>query len=145
VTVDPVEGYEQLGEAGVPGVAGGMATAGPNRDLVGSSIADLSLGDPMDLEPRLDLPVGGFDVESGSATLPAYVHVVYEGEPVGEVAVALDGEIVAVVPSYDAGTGFADVSAVLPPDLLTPGAHEVGLFVVVGDGDDRALRPLGRF
>ena len=148
-TIDAVDGYEALLAASPRGAGDNDPLAGqrfgPHGDLVGQSVADLPAGPDLDLGLVLDLPADGFEVAPGAEELPAYVSVRYDGGPEGWMAVALDGEIVAVARTYESGFGTSDLAAVLPPDRLTPGAHEVEILAIEGDGSDRALRPVAVF
>lgn len=148
-TVDAVDGYERLLATAPPGAGGDDPLAGqrigPHGDLVGSTVDDLAPGPDLDLGLVLDLPERGFDVAPGSDVVPAYLTARYDGEPVGWTAVALDGEIVGVAQTYESGPGTSDLAALIPPDRLTPGDHDVAVYAIDGEGDDRVLRLVASF
>lgn len=124
----------------------GLAPPG-HADLLGAHIDDVDLGPPAEL-PASVADIDRYrNVDTDAPALPALLR----GElgrdgAVGDdavVAVALNGEIVAVTRSYvtdDGGTAFY---ALLPPDALVDGRNDVALLLVEGTGTGRMLRPLG--
>lgn len=139
-TIDAVDGFERLLDG-----ASSAPPAGPHDDLVGLSVPDVDVRADIDLGLALEIPEGGFDVDPDPTEVPAYVSARYDGEPMGWVALALDDEIVAVTRIYESGNGTSDLATLLPPERLTPGRHELEVFVIEGAGDDRVLRSAGVF
>ena len=139
-TIDAVDGFERLLDG-----ASSAPPAGPLDDLVGLSVPDVDVRADIDLGLALEIPEGGFDVGPDPTEVPAYVSARYDGEPMGWAALALDDEIVAVTRIYESGSGTSDLAALLPPERLTPGRHELEVFVIEGAGDDRVLRSAGVF
>ena len=149
ITVDAVDGYERLLTTAPPGAGEEDPLAGqrigPPAALVGRAADEVEAGPDLDLGLVAELPADGFDVEPGELEVPAYFSGRYEGDPVGWTAIALDGEIVAVARTYESGFRTSDLAATIPPDRLTPGDHELEVFVIEGGGADRVLRSVGSF
>jgi hypothetical protein len=149
VTVDGPTGFAGVLDAGP---SAGTASdplrgqrIGPHGDLIGEMVDDLEVGRSRSMDITLDIPVDGFDVAEGALVVPAYVSAHYEGGPFGWVALALDGEIVAVAQTYESGFGTSDLAATLPPERLTAGSHEVELFAIDGEGPERSVHALASF
>jgi hypothetical protein len=149
VTVDAVDGYRRLLAAAPPGAGGDDPLAGqrigPHGDLVGRPLSDVEAGPDIEIGLSLEIPLDGFAVAQGTLEVPAYVSGRYVGEPLGWTALALDGEVVAVARTYESGYGTSDLAALIPPERLTPGDHELEVFVIEGEGEDRLLRSAGVF
>ncbi len=119
----------------------------PDGDLVGRQVADLDVGSPSESSLVVD---GGVDeLEAYDATtsiVPVRISGEVQDGTDGEltVAIAVDGVIAAVVPTYPDGDVAQRVDAILDPSALGPTApHEVEAFLVTGRGTARRLLPLG--
>jgi hypothetical protein len=127
---------EQFGEGNdEPGLFG----LGPRPDLLGQPVdglAGLAAGGPT-FESY-----GESDYDPDSPFAPVRVYGRIHGAPAGqEVAVAVNGRIVAVTRSFE-HDGETLVSAVTPEDAYRPGANSVRVYVVTGSGEGTALREL---
>lgn len=106
----------------------GVYRIGPNRALVGESVARL---------PVVQSPTGveltGASVfravDPGSGSIPSYVTGVVAGGSGGptDLAIALNGRVAAVTRTEADGTRFA---ALVPDDALVPGANDVHVYAV---------------
>jgi hypothetical protein len=74
------------------------------------------------------------DYQEGAAFVPVRLKGDVEGGD-RTVAVAVDGVIVAVVPTF----GDGELDAMLDPSLVAPGRHEVALYEVTGPAGARRL------
>jgi hypothetical protein len=117
-------------------------SAGPRPDLVGRSIHEFPLGPVSDLGPGHIETGRTIEVADGE-DLPALVVGRVNGDPPDgtQIAVAVDGTIAAVVPLYTDQFAPGRVAAMALRSTLTPGTHQVGLFVV-GPNADPTLRPI---
>jgi hypothetical protein len=118
-----------------PGIFG----IGPRPELLGQAVDGLvaAAGHGTTFE---SYGTSDYDPESPSA--PARVYGVIHGAPPGQdVAIAVNGTIVAVTRSF-AYDGETLVSAVTPEDAYRPGANSVRVFIVEGSGLDTILSEL---
>jgi hypothetical protein len=117
----------------------GLFRIGPRPDLLGQPVdglAGLAAGGPT-FESY-----GESDYDPDSPFAPVRVYGRIHGAPAGqEVAVAVNGRIVAVTRSFE-HDGETLVSAVTPEDAYRPGANSVRVYVVTGSGEGTALREL---
>jgi hypothetical protein len=114
------------------------------RDLLGRSLDSLQLEDAAGVQARVT-PVLD-DIDLSAAVLPVVVtaeltapedlsgHVI--------VAVALNGEVVAVTRSFDTAGRDTKLTAMLPPDRLAAGENRLDLVWVDGPADARTHRLL---
>ncbi len=110
---------------------------GRARDLVGASLASLTIEEPHPAALRLTTSDGRL-VADGEPVGPWVTGIVDDGfDDDSEFAFALDGQIVATAAAYDIGDG-REIASLLPEHLLSDAELEV--FVV---DDRRALRPVG--
>lgn len=157
LTYDAAEGQELLAQMVYPSDRRGDPSwwpyqIGAHPELVGTPADDLAPGEPAG-EVTLDTPFPP-EIAQGATVLPAWVsgHVDIDPEAAGadggEVALAVDGVVAAVVPFIgDAGDDgdATEFAAMLPEPLLTPGPHTLDVFLL----DDSApgapvLHPLAR-
>jgi hypothetical protein len=117
----------------------GLFGIGPRPDLLGRPVDGLAA-----------VPTGGPSFESYGTSdydpdlpfAPVRVYGRVHGAPPGDVvAIAVDGQIVAVTRSFG-HDGETLVSAVAPEDAYQPGTNSVRLFVVRGTGDETVLDEL---
>jgi hypothetical protein len=108
--------------------------AGPSPELLGRSVAELTAGAaPLagaTFEGAGPGPGGTAVVEVGPdpATAPALVQATLpEGEPGGEFAVAVNGEVAATAPSHEQD-GTTRVAVMVDPARYRPGPNELVLF-----------------
>ena len=117
---------------------------GAHAGLVGRGADDLAVGDPVGTV-ALDTAFPA-EIAQNASSLPAWVsgHVDLDrgGEESAMVALAVDGVVGAVVPTFDGGDPAA-FAAMLPEPLLGPGPHRLDAYLVDGRGaHGTALRPL---
>jgi hypothetical protein len=85
---------------------------------------------------------GRSDYDPDSPVAPVRVYGRIDGAPAGQdVAVAVNGTIVAVTRSFD-HDGDTLVSAVTPEDAYRPGKNTVRVYAVEGTGEATSLREL---
>jgi hypothetical protein len=85
---------------------------------------------------------GDTDYDPDSPVAPVRIAGRIEGAPAGEdVAIAVNGRIVAVTRSFELG-GDVLVSAVVPESAFRPGENGVRVYLVEGAGEDPTLREL---
>ncbi len=119
----------------------GLAPQG-YADLLGQPLGSLPVGDAASIRARVETPADLDDVDTSAAVLPAYVQGRLEGaEGPAIIAVAVNGEIVAVTRSYTNRRGVDRFDAVIPPESLVDGANDLRLVLVAGEGENRLLHP----
>lgn len=117
---------DPLGEP-EPGL--GLYRLGPDADLVGRDLGDLTVGP-------------GLASEATVTTAGAYLAGVSDGSPRGRVALVVDGVVVATPTLYDDGRGEAQFFAMVPPRWRPDDAAAVSVHVIEGTADARVLRPM---
>ncbi|HEY7561913.1 MAG TPA: sulfatase-like hydrolase/transferase [Gaiellaceae bacterium] len=118
----------------------GLYGIGPRPELLGRPVDGLSLaaagGGPTFTS------YGDTDYDPDSPVAPVRIAGRIEGAPAGEdVAIAVNGRIVAVTRSFELG-GDVLVSAVVPESAFRPGENGVRVYLVEGAGEDPTLREL---
>ncbi len=112
-------------------------------DLVGRGTADIGVGAPSGLHAEID-DVDDLEANStADGTVPAQVvGAIDSGLAQGQqvtVAVALNGVIAGVFPTWVDGAVRHRIGGILDPSLIAPGSNRVELFVVEGAGLTRTL------
>jgi hypothetical protein len=119
----------------VPGLFG----IGPRPDLLGRPVDGLAAAAAAG--PTFE-SYGRSDYDPDSPVAPVRVYGRIDGAPAGQdVAVAVNGTIVAVTRSFD-HDGDTLVSAVTPEDAYRPGKNTVRVYAVEGTGEATSLREL---
>jgi len=116
----------------------GLYGIGPRPELLGRAVDGLALatagGGPTFTS------YGDTAYDPDSPVVPVRIAGRIEGVPAGEdVAIAVNGRIVAVTRSFDLG-GDVLVSAVVPESAFRPGQNRVRVYLVEGTGEDATLR-----
>jgi len=122
-------------EGGLPGLYG----IGPRPELLGrrADAFAVATGGGTTFESYGETT---YDPESPFAPVRVYGRL--HGVPGGrDVAIAVNGEIVAVTRSFE-DAGRTLVSAVVPERAFRPGPNAVRVYLVEGAGDDAVLREL---
>ena len=103
---------------------------GPNQELLGQPAG--AAGERLDVDLAYSADYG--EVELDAPFLPTQVvgHVRSEGDPGREIAVAVNGTIVAVGTTFELAAGDEGelVSVMAPPDAFRPGRNRVEVFEV---------------
>ncbi|WP_326554314.1 sulfatase-like hydrolase/transferase [Micromonospora sp. NBC_01813] len=108
----------------------------PAADLIGTAVADLTVTGVGPTATVANLSAFG-DVQAERGLLPALVHgslpdTVPDGAP---IAIAVNGTVGTVVQAARDGEGRLRFVGLIPDeDLFVPGANELELFLVTGDG-----------
>jgi hypothetical protein len=117
----------------------GLFGIGPRPDLLGRPVGGLALaggGGPTFSS------YGRSDYDPDAPFAPVRVYGRIDGAPPGrDVAIAVNGRIVAVTRSFD-HDGDTLVTAVTPEDAYHPGANSVRLYLVEGSGESTVLQEL---
>jgi hypothetical protein len=117
----------------------GLFGIGPRPDLLGRQVGGLTLaagGGPTFSS------YGTSDYDPDAPAAPVRVYGRIDGAPPGQdVAIAVNGRIVAVTRSFD-HDGDTLVTAVTPEEAYHPGANSVRLFLVEGSGESTVLQEL---
>ena len=118
----------------------GLYGIGPRPELLGRPVDGLALATAGGGPTFTSYGETTYDPDSPVA--PVRVAGRIEGAPAGEdVAIAVDGRIVAVTRSFELA-GDVLVSAVVPESAFRPGENSVRLYLVEGAGQDATLREL---
>lgn len=128
---------EFLGKANDP------AKIGTRPELHGRAVAELPLRNG-EIRARLDLPGAWDDVDKDAMFVPAIVEATFiarEDQTSRSVVVAANGVIADSVRPYAGAGGRSRISALVPDDLLRPGANKIDLFLV---SDQNAVLELER-
>lgn len=112
-------------------------------ELVGRPVDELTVVDPADATAALLSPDAYDDVQPSSGELPAHLiaDVTAGGGPL-TVAVAVEGRIAAVGPTWPAGDQPHHFEAMLVPELFRAGENRIELYVVGGNERRRTLAPI---
>jgi len=116
---------------------------GPRPDLIGRDVNQLVVGEPADVEPRLDRrPFSEVDLSSG--VVPAVVSGSLSADPGpgAAVAIALNGRVAAVSPVFRDLEADAAFVGLVPDGWFRDGANDLRLFLVSHDPGDLAARPI---
>ncbi len=129
---ETVERKARFFEAGDP-----FSLAPPGyRDVLGRSLDSMQLEDAGGIQVRATPSLD--DVDPSAPVLPVIIaaELTGSGDFPGDVvvAVALDGEVVAVTRSFDTAGPRTSLTAFLPPDRLRPGSNRLDLVLVEGGG-----------
>jgi hypothetical protein len=144
VEVDGAEGFARVlaGDA-VPGT-GPLAlwdrTGGEHGELVGRSVAELTVGDP-DEHPLAVVALDRWD-DVDLDRPPIEVFGLSEGPADQTVVVAVNDTVAAVVPAAEGAYGLTAVDALLWPETLVEGANDIAVYVVDGEPDAPVLHPV---
>jgi hypothetical protein len=145
VELDRDEGFARVLESTTP-MAGhaddpdAVLRIGEFEDLIGTRVRDASVGPPVDFAvTTFSRPT--FTVPPGADEIPAYVEGIWTEPPEPWIAVAVDGTVAGMVPTYRQGQ-FATFWALLAERLITPGEHRLRFYAVSGSPDAPALSPL---
>lgn len=107
----------------------------PNPELVGASVADLTVEEG-EGAVQLAYPDHFRGVDPGTGMVPALVHGWASGMNLGTpLAIAINGEIGAVVPVAKDGVDRRFAGLVEDPSLFLPGVNMVEVFEVATDGE----------
>jgi hypothetical protein len=118
----------------------GLYGIGPRPELLGRAVDGLALAATAGGPTFRSYGETTYDPDSPVA--PARIAGRIDGAPAGEdVAIAVNGRIVAVTRSFELG-GDVLVSAVVPENAFRPGENAVRVYLVEGAGDDATLREL---
>ena len=111
----------------------GLYEFGPNRELVGTLVDDLSVSEGGAAKAEIDQAAELRSVDLSSAYVPARLtgRISGEGSAPRDLAVALNGRIVAVARSFVL-EGEERLSILMPEDALRAGANDLELFWVRG-------------
>ena len=103
---------------------------GPNQELLGSPAS--AAGERLDVDLVYSGDYENVDLESPFVPTQVVGHVRSEGGPGREVAVAVNGTIVAVGTTFELATGDEGelVSVMAPPGAFRPGRNRVEVFEV---------------
>jgi sulfatase-like protein len=114
-----------------------MYASGPLARYVGRSLAELGPGTASDLRAELDSEAFLRTVDLASGLVPAYITGrVVDGAAGWDVAVALNGRVVAATRTYDASDGVR-FAAVVPDDALHDGSNQLHVLVSRGGALER--------
>ncbi len=111
-------------------------------ELVGTSVAEATVGDDADFGGRLDGTEELASIDPASNERPLYRTGTLQTEGEVRVAVALDGTIANVVDNQARGDGKSELWVVLSDRVLVTGAESVDLYLVEGESGDPVLRPI---
>ena len=126
------------------GTGGPFHLAPPgHRDLLGKSLASLPVTDDPELRVQLRHPEWYRNVDPQGDPVPARVTgTLARTAPFTDdviLAVSLNGQVEAVVRSYDTESSVTRFQAMLPPEALRAGSNRVELILVEGAGSARSF------
>jgi len=113
---------------------------GRHRWLLGRDVTGVRRG-PSAVEVRLDSPASFLDVRPGSGFVPARISgrvTAGQLDPGAELAIAVNGRVQALTRVLQ-GRAAGQFRALVPESAFRPGANQVDVFVVVGEGKRAAL------
>jgi hypothetical protein len=116
----------------------GIYAPGADSDLFGRPVSELTSGTPGEARVALERASAYDSVEPRASVVPAFVNGTITGAPAGplRVAVAVNGVIRAVAPSYDSA-GEARFGTLVPPSSFRAGRNEVRIYLITGAGESR--------
>jgi hypothetical protein len=119
--------------------------AGPDSVLFGRRAAELRSGALSDAQVRLDDAEQFAAVRPRGPLVPAFVRGRLSGTagPGLRLAVAVNGTVRAVTRSYEDG-GQTRLGSLVPPAAFRPGANDVQIYEISGQGRSRRLRLIHR-
>ena len=120
-----------------------LAAVGPNGDLVGREVTELTSGDPSPLDAELDQAELFASLPTVEGTAPFVLAGRVSTEPAGDLVVAVNG---THSPAWSVATDPSDGGFVFDGfvgDVYRDGANEVVLYEVTRDGDDAVLHRIG--
>ena len=137
---DPAGNYQKVikGYGGVLGNAKSAADLfklGPRPDLIGKSVSSLTMSGNSSLTVSLNGAVksAARSVTSTSA-VPTLIWGHLNGKVGGTIAVAVNGVIGAVVPTYADNGAPLSIEAIVPTSLWHNGANDISVYTVGGSG-----------
>jgi len=115
-------------------------------EIVGDRVDDLEVRPAADVRATLADPDVYADVDTDGAVLPTHFVADLESPDTGPftVAVAVNGRVAAVSPTWPAGDQPHHLEAMLVPDLLQDGRNQIDLYLVGGPEGRRHLIPIER-
>ncbi|BEP14611.1 hypothetical protein acdb102_29220 [Acidothermaceae bacterium B102] len=137
---DPVGTYQKVikGYGGVLGNAKSPADLfklGPRPDLLGKSVSSLTLSGNSSLTVSLNGAVKTAAARvTSTSVVPTLIWGHLNGKVGGTVAVAINGVIGAVVPTYADNGAPLSIEAIVPTSLWHNGANDITLYTVGGAG-----------
>ncbi|MCB1259121.1 MAG: sulfatase-like hydrolase/transferase [Acidimicrobiales bacterium] len=114
-------------------------------ELIGEPAGPMLVDATTGLDAQLPEVAALRDYRADAAYVPVRVTGELLGAPSADpvlLAVVVDGVVAGVAPTYRGA--FADhvIDVMLPPELVQPGEHDVGVYVVDGPAGARALWPV---
>jgi Sulfatase len=113
-------------------------------EIVGADTDELTVVGDSGVSATLDDPGAFLDVNPSSGLVPTHLSADLEdaGDGALTVAIAVNGVVAAVSPTWVDGDQSHHLEAMLVPDTFEDGANEVRLYVVGGTEGDRTLAPI---
>jgi hypothetical protein len=125
----------------------GVFAAGPAPQLFGKPVSSLPVGDDAPGTADLDDATASLlhNLPRNSPLVPDPIGGKIDGDvsPDSDIAVAVNGRIGAVTRAFDVGGGTR-YSAMIPEQLLHPGANDVRIYLVSSDDGTLTLHSLGQ-
>jgi hypothetical protein len=120
----------------------GVYAIGADSDLVGEEVASLPSEAASGAGVALDDADAYRALDPGAVEVPAFVGGRLTGAPAasGRVAVAIDGVVRAVAPTYDSDDGLR-FGTLVPDSAFHAREHDVRVYFIAGAGDSRRLTP----
>lgn len=131
---------------GESGPFGSLYAFGPHRELIGRRARTLAMAARPRDSARIDEPWRWASVRPAASSIPAYVSGVLRGPRAGseDLAIAVNGRLVATSLPYRSISGQVRFSAFLPPAALRRGPNSIRVYAIHSRGRALAtLRPLG--
>jgi hypothetical protein len=121
----------------------GVYAMGGDSDLFGRRVAALRVGPRTGAAVELEGSDSFDSVERHGAVVPSFVRGRFSrgGRPGLRAAVAVNGTIRSVAPTYD-DEGETRFGAVVPPSAFRAGANDVSVYLIAGRGASRRLSPI---
>jgi len=125
---------------------GAFYRIGPDADLVGRSLASLTIADPPEYHVEIDETWAYDAVDLAGPIIPTHVIGHLERgedphEPV-HIVVAVNETIQASTRTYSSARSFREFTAMIPESSLLAGSNRIQVLMVDGRGPDRVLRQL---
>jgi len=114
----------------------GVYARGPHSDLFGRRVDALPSGPASGLRAHLESPDAFDSVQADGSSVPAFVAGSLDGagDERLNVAIAANGVVDAVVPTYRSGDGIR-FGGLVPPTAFRDGANDVRLYLVDDAGE----------